>query len=365
MAWNRITIIVFLIGIVFILSIYMGFELLLGNSISEGQTEKQSAVVETRAVRVRILPTPEGPSDPAAPASANTTSVEPTPVRPCDLDSCRFVGTDQDLASLPTDPETRSGSSPKIVEPVVGPEAQFTSANSEQRAIIIDEIEKREQRVTNITAELFPNMEFDTEHNAFVTVSRGRTGDKSVSVSPRAAQTFKATLEPTIINVVDAATTDQVGAKLIGANFNIEPSKTQWRYIPDGGEDKFSWIVTPKKEGNLQITIVLRNKLSIGDTVLDLPVNEFPRTVTVSVDVWTNIGRTLAGAETAIATAQNVGLTAVGLFGFGSIGAAWAAFNALRRRRKSKVQQDHLQETLPIDGADSKSKPRVEESGQG
>ncbi|MEJ8474477.1 hypothetical protein [Roseibium algae] len=211
--------------------------------------------------------------------------------------------------------------------------AKFATSGSAEQSEIIDLIKLRDQRVTRVSGEFFPDMAYEEEHNAFITVSRGRLGDSEAPASENTQLFTAGTMEPTAFEVKNTKTTNLIGAQLVGANFEFTPSEIQWRYVLDGGEDTFNWVVKPKKEGNLQLTVVLKNKLRIGDTELVLPVSQFPKNVTVSVDIWTKLGRLTTGAETAIDKAQKIGLGLAALFGFGSIGGAWAAIGAWRKRR--------------------------------
>ncbi|MBO6759292.1 MAG: hypothetical protein JJ902_23415 [Roseibium sp.] len=208
----------------------------------------------------------------------------------------------------------------------------YQNSTSGRRAEILNILRERNQRATTVSGEFFPDMEYKEEHNAFITIARSRAGDDVATLSESASEMSATTLEPDAFDPVETETTNKVGVQLTGANFKIEPPEIRWYTIPDGYEETVSWVVTPEKEGNLQLMVVLRNKLEVGDTELDLPVRRFPKTVTVSVDIWTQIGRAVSGVETAVDTAQKIGVAIAAVMGFGSVGAAWAAIGAWRRR---------------------------------
>ncbi|CTQ53563.1 hypothetical protein LP7551_02087 [Roseibium album] len=196
---------------------------------------------------------------------------------------------------------------------------------------VLEEFKRRQQRSTTVVGEIFPDMVYETEHNAFLTVARGRAGQKDVGLSADAMALHDATNEPVLIEETNTQTTARVGAQLIGAGFKIEPSVIIWRTIPDGMEDTFTWAVTPKKEGDLQLLVVLRNELHIGAETLNLPVSRFPKSITVSVGFWTKFGRFFSGVDTAVGTAKNIGISIAALFGFGGIGAFYAGIRAWRK----------------------------------
>jgi len=233
----------------------------------------------------------------------------------------------------------------------------YEHAESWLKAAIVDEIKLRQQRITHVTGEYFPDMNYEKEHNAHIYITRGHFGDVRPSASATAQEMAKQTAEPTGFEIENTATTNVIGAQLTGANFDIEPKDIIWRFIEDGGTDTFSWKITPRQEGLLQLTVILRNKITIAGRELDLPVSRFPRTVTVSVDVWTKIGRAVTGTETAIGHAQKIGMGLAALFGFGSIGAAWAAIGVVRKRRNQPATAQATVAPAPVAPAEDGAMP--------
>ncbi|PTW53895.1 hypothetical protein C8N35_11515 [Breoghania corrubedonensis] len=208
----------------------------------------------------------------------------------------------------------------------------FKEATGEDQATIIKVIKARDQRATAVAGEFFPEMVLANEHNAYIRVTRAIAGQAEAVPSELMRSEMAVTAEPTTFAVENTETTNRVGARLFGANFAFEPQETQWAYIPDGEEHTFTWKVTPKSEGNQQITVILENKLIFGDQEVTLPVRQFPKTITVTVDIWTWIGRVAAGADTAASTAKNIGivialmgslLAALGIGGSGVALARW------------------------------------------
>lgn len=209
----------------------------------------------------------------------------------------------------------------------------YPGADSVQRAAITKELLSRAQRTTKVVGEFFPDMTFGEEHNAFLTISRGTRGQEVVEISPSAQGLMSKTVEPMVLEATNTQTTSVIGAELVGAGFEVAPKSIVWRTIPDGMEDTFTWVVTPEREGDLQLLVVLRQKIEIGEETLNLPVNQFPKLITVSVGFWTKFGRIFSGVDTAVGTAKNIGVTVAALFGFGGLGAFYAGISAWRKRR--------------------------------
>ena len=207
--------------------------------------------------------------------------------------------------------------------------ALYKDAPGNIRKAILEEVESREQRVTSVTGEFFPDMEHNKEHNTFITVTRGLVGETSVERSQTAQQLQNETAEPETIDVPNTRTTPEVGIKLSGAGFTIEPEGFVWRTIPDGEEDTFEWTVRPDDENASQLLVSVRNKVVFGDQEISLKVDEFPKTITVTVDIWTRIGRFMAAVGDFAKSTQGL----LGLLGVGSIGAivTW-----LRRKGKKR-----------------------------
>ncbi|MEP3430187.1 MAG: hypothetical protein ABJN98_15995 [Roseibium sp.] len=209
----------------------------------------------------------------------------------------------------------------------------YPAADSVDQALILKELLSRAQRATTVTGELFPDMVYDTEHNASLTVSRATFGQATAEVSANTRTLMQDTIEPIVLEATNTQTTSRIGAELVGAGFEIEPPGITWRTIPDGLEDTFTWKVVPKREGDLQLLVVLRNEITIGEETLSLAVNQFPKSITVSVGFWTKVGRVFTGVDTAVGTAKNIDIAVAALFGFGSLGAFYAGLNAWRKRR--------------------------------
>ena len=200
---------------------------------------------------------------------------------------------------------------------------------------ILNEIIRRQQSATTVVGELFPDMTYDTEHNALLTVARGTRAQAKVELSEMSRSMMADTMEPVVIEKTETKSSRRVGAELMGAGFEIEPKGIVWRTIPDGREDTFTWKVTPKREGDLQLFVILRNEIIVGDETVDLPVGHFPKSITVSVGFWTKFGRFFAGVDTAVGTAKNIGVAVAALFGFGGIGAFYAGISAWRKCRNA------------------------------
>lgn len=212
----------------------------------------------------------------------------------------------------------------------------FKEASGEDQATIIKVMKARDQRATAVAGEFFPEMVLANEHNAYIRVARALAGQAEAVPSDVMRSEMAVTAEPTTFAVENTETTNRVGARLFGANFAFEPQETQWAYIPDGEEHTFTWKVTPKSEGNQQITVILENKLIFGDQEVTLPVRQFPKTITVTVDIWTWIGRVAAGADTAASTAKNIGIVIASLSGLLAalgIGGSGLAFARWRKTR--------------------------------
>lgn len=145
---------------------------------------------------------------------------------------------------------------------------------------------------------------------------------------------MQATLEPTPLDE-KTQTTSHVGVRLSGAGFKIDPAGTVWQTIPDGGSYTFEWLVTPTNEKASQLMVSVLNKVVLGDAEIVIEAQNFPQAITVTVDVWTRIGRFFTGVDAAIGTAKNIGIGVAALFGFGGIGALYAAIRTFRKRRNS------------------------------
>ncbi|MCV0424084.1 MAG: hypothetical protein K5905_01295 [Roseibium sp.] len=206
----------------------------------------------------------------------------------------------------------------------------YRDAPSNIRKAILEEVESREQRVTSVTGEFFPDMQHNKEHNAFITVTRGLIGETSVAPSQTAEGLMRQTAEPETIDVPDTRTTPEVGIKLSGAGFTIEPEGFVWRTIPDGEEDTFEWTVRPDDENASQLLVSVRNKVVFGDQEISLKVDEFPKSITVTVDFWTRAGRVMSAIGEFAKSTQGL----LSLLGVGSVGAILAWF-----RRKGKKGQ--------------------------
>lgn len=207
----------------------------------------------------------------------------------------------------------------------------YDQASDVGKSAIISELERRALRVTGVIAELQEKMQYDSDYNVRVVVSRGHNGELSAEFSEDTRGFIAETIEPIVLTETDIQTTMLVGVGLSGANLVIAPKQMIWEVIPDGTENTFSWTVTPKREGTLQMFIDVRNKISIGDKTVELQVRQFPKVITVSVDVWTRLGRIIAGTESAISTAQKFGIVLAALFGFGGIGTFYAGIRAWRK----------------------------------
>lgn len=209
---------------------------------------------------------------------------------------------------------------------------RHAQADAAGRAAILEEVQRRELRVTEISGEFFPDMVLDSPHNAFIYVSRGKKGDAVAATGPAAAMSISATMEPVTLVPVQTETSSTIGARLHGAGFDIEPKEMIWRQVPDGQEETFLWVVTPRKEGQLQLTIDLRQKLIFGGETIERPVRSFPKTIAVSADLFTRIGRAVGGVSVALDTANKIGVAIATLLGIAGIGGLGGLIQYLYRR---------------------------------
>ncbi|SUB01574.1 Uncharacterised protein [Pannonibacter phragmitetus] len=209
---------------------------------------------------------------------------------------------------------------------------RHAQADAAGRAAILEEVQRRELRVTEVSGEFFPDMVLDSPHDAFIYVSRGKKGDTVAATGPAAAMSIGATMEPVTLAPVQTETSSTIGVQLRGAGFDIEPKEMIWRQVPDGQEETFLWVVTPRKEGQLQLTIDLRQKLIFGGETIERPVRSFPKTIAVSADLFTRIGRAVGGVSVALDTANKIGVAIAAFLGIAGIGGLGTLIQYLYRR---------------------------------
>lgn len=212
----------------------------------------------------------------------------------------------------------------------------YETGSSAQRSLVINELKRRAQRATEINTEYHDNMLVGTTYNVRVIITRGIQGQLEVNASESAVTFMTDTIEPTAERVIDTETTMEVGVKLSGAGITADPKNLVWTLIPDGGEKTLSWLVTPIEEGNVQMLVEVVNKVDIGSQSIELEARNFPQPVTVSTDIWTKIGRFFSGVDTAVNTAQSIGMAIAALLGFGGIGALYAGIRKIFGRRTTE-----------------------------
>ncbi|MXN64546.1 hypothetical protein GR183_06485 [Stappia sp. GBMRC 2046] len=242
--------------------------------------------------------------------------------------------------------DTPTADNPKIEDMSREELAQrYRTADGNVRAAVTEELKRRDQRVTKVVGELFPNMQLNREYNVFVVVQRGRKHETAETVPDPADTNAKQTIEPKAITVT-TSTWSEVGARLLGANFEIHSDDADergidWKTIPDGEKKTFTWVVKPEAEGTLQLTVDLLTRVDFDTETLILEVDKFPKTVTVTVDFWTYVGRFAVGVNTAAETTENVGKAISALFGVTGIGGLWYLFYGRKRPRRDGGQSRH------------------------
>lgn len=203
--------------------------------------------------------------------------------------------------------------------------AIYPNIDGEQQTAILEELLKRDSRATTITGEFNTAMIADARHNAFVLVTRGRLGQDSSGTAPELVEFANKTTSPEAFKVTDTRTTQEVGVKLLGADFEIEPAGMIWKTIPDGHYATYDWIVTPKTEGqNKEIYIEVVQRISIGEKEIVLPVKRFPQAIEISADFGTLAWRFLTNTQSFLEAVEKVLLLIVAILGVGGIGALWS-----------------------------------------
>ncbi|MBN8181004.1 hypothetical protein [Roseibium aggregatum] len=201
----------------------------------------------------------------------------------------------------------------------------FPNADGEQSSAIVDELLKRESRATTITGDFETQMTHEEPHTAFVLVTRGRKGEETVEQDEVLQDFADATDAPEAFKVADTRTTNEVGIRLHGADFEIAPKEMIWKIIPDGHYASYDWTVVPTKEGNNKsLFIEVEQRLRIGDVTRELRVDQFPQKVEISPSLQKRFWNYLANIQTFTEAMQTILVAVAAILGLGGIGALWS-----------------------------------------
>ncbi|MCW2306163.1 hypothetical protein [Rhodobium gokarnense] len=209
------------------------------------------------------------------------------------------------------------------------PLPQRVAAIGDRDALIADAA-KRAERPARITLEILSEMWIGETYDAHLTIGRGAEGIA-------AGGTFRAaTPEPEALSA-DVAAAPDVGAALSGSGFAVEPEAVTWVTVPLGRSDVISWKVTPGATGARTLTLTVRQRIAVGEETIEIPVESFPRAITVHVDLVTRIGTTLGAVDATTGKMKSIYEAVIGFGGaftaLGFIGGLLSGFAAWIRKK--------------------------------
>ncbi|MBB4302984.1 hypothetical protein GGD81_002022 [Rhodobium orientis] len=209
------------------------------------------------------------------------------------------------------------------------PLADRIAAITDRDALIADAA-RRAERPAKITLEIVSEMWIGETYDAHLTIGRGTGSDA-------AGETFRAaTPEPDALSA-DVAATPDVGAALSGSGFTVDPEGLTWVTVPEGRSDVISWTVTPAAEGRKTLKLTVRQRITVGEETIEIPVESFPRAVSVHVDLVTRIGATLGAVDKTTGKVKSIYEAVIGFGGaftaLGVIGGVISGFAAWIRKK--------------------------------